>query len=123
MDQQRVCACCCSQRAQPTVPQVVLCPARRLTCCVPRPAGDLLKKGGNKYQVCGVAARGAGSRQEHSQSMGGGLPSIPASSQLSAGSKRSHRQMQPPLPMQVPQALQQQQFQQQHDPALPPGWW
>ncbi|KAL4433271.1 hypothetical protein ABPG77_003319 [Micractinium sp. CCAP 211/92] len=84
---------------------------------------DLLKKGGNKYQVCGVAARGAGSRQEHSQSMGSGLPSIPASSQLSAGSKRSHQQMQPPLPMQVPQALQQQQFQQQHDPALPPGWW
>ena len=71
-----------------------------------RSAGDLLKKGGNKYQVSGVAARGAGGGRAPSQSMGGGLACGPASSQLSAGTKRSHQQIQPPPSMQPPPPIQ-----------------
>lgn len=65
-------------------------------------AGDLLKKGGNRYQVSGVSVRpggvpsgGGGSYRSSGGFAGGAGGMQPAASQQSAGSKRSWQQAQP----------------------------
>ena len=91
-------------------------------------AGELLKKGGNRYQVAGASVRlpdaagGAVSGHSSGGAWGGGgwqgagrYGGGPSSSQPSAGSKRSFQQSQQ-------SQQQQQQQQQQHWQQPPPGW-
>lgn len=73
---------------------------------LPSRAGDLLKKGAGRYQVCGVAVQRVPQQSGPQQSgaagrFAWGSGGAPAASQLSAGSKRGHQQSQqqpPPVP-------------------------